>query len=115
MEKVVAYCGLVCSDCIAFIATHENSDVKRREVAAIWTKEYGRAFKPEEINCEGCVKDGKHFGYCDSCEIRKCGTSKGVANCAYCADYGCEKIAHFFTVAPKAKETLEQIRQEMPR
>jgi hypothetical protein len=113
MEKIVAYCGLACSDCIAFIATHENDDAKRKEVSAIWTKEYGRVFKPEEINCDGCVKDGKHFGYCNICEIRKCGTSKGVTNCAHCDSYGCEKIMRFFTVAPKAKETLEHIRQEL--
>ena len=115
MEKIVACCGLVCSDCGAFIATRENDDIKRKEVAANWTKEYGRAFKPEEINCDGCMKNGKHFNYCNICEIRKCGINRGAANCAYCTDYGCEKIAHFFTVAPKAKETLEKTRQEAHR
>jgi hypothetical protein len=33
MEKMVAFCGIVCTDCKAFIATQENNDVKRREVA----------------------------------------------------------------------------------
>jgi len=41
MEKMVAFCGLVCTDCKAFIATQENNDAKRREIAEAWSKEYG--------------------------------------------------------------------------
>ncbi len=31
MEKMTAFCGIVCTDCEAFIATQENDDAKRRE------------------------------------------------------------------------------------
>jgi predicted ribosome quality control (RQC) complex YloA/Tae2 family protein len=37
---------------------------------------------------------------------------KEVENCAYCIDYECEKLAKFLEQAPKAKKTLEKIRQQ---
>jgi hypothetical protein len=36
-----------------------------------------------------------------------------VINCAYCDDYGCEKITGFFNFAPDAKARLEEIRQTL--
>jgi hypothetical protein len=41
MVKIVAFCGLICTDCGAFIATQENDDAKRREVAEAWSKAFG--------------------------------------------------------------------------
>jgi len=83
MEKMVAFCGLVCTDCKAFIATQENDDAKRGDVAEAWSKLFSREIKPEEINCDGCLsRDGRHIGYCDVCEIRKCGIEKTKRSCA---------------------------------
>ena len=114
MESVVAFCGLVCTDCKAFIATQENDDAKRRDVTVAWSKMFGREIKPGEINCDGClIGDGRHIDYCDVCEIRECGMEKGVKNCAYCIDYSCEKLAKFLEQAPEAKKTLEEIRQQL--
>lgn len=79
MERMFGHCGLVCSDCGAFIATEENSDKKRREVAAVWSKEYGRELRPGDINCEGCLSsEGQVFSYCTVCEIRKCGMEREI-------------------------------------
>ncbi|MFZ0965102.1 MAG: DUF3795 domain-containing protein [Candidatus Bathyarchaeia archaeon] len=113
MDKMVAFCGIVCTDCDAFIATQENNDAKRREMAESASKQLGRKVKPEEINCAACLNTGgRHIGYCNVCEIRKCGMEKEVENCAYCIDYECEKLAKFLEQAPKAKKTLEKIRQQ---
>jgi len=113
MEKMIAFCGIVCSDCPAFIATQENNDAKRREVAEKWSKELGQEIKPEEINCDGCMSaEGRHINYCSMCEIRKCGMEKGVENCAYCIDYNCDKLAKFLEQAPNAKNTLAEIRKQ---
>ena len=113
MKKMVAYCGLLCTDCKAFIATQENDDEKRREVAEAWSKGLPVAIKPEEINCDGCLEEGRLFSYCNTCEIRKCGKERGVINCAHCIDYNCEKLAKFLEQAPEAKKTLEEIRQQL--
>jgi hypothetical protein len=113
MEKMIAYCGLVCTECPAFIATRENDDAKRKKVAEMWSKQYKMAVKPEDINCDGCKLEGKRLiGYCNICEIRKCGKQKQVVNCAYCDDYGCEKLTKFLNMAPQAKASLEKIRKK---
>ena len=112
MEKVVAYCGITCSDCPTFIATRKNDNAERKRVADLWTKEYGREFKSEDINCNGCPTRGVQvFSYCNMCEIRKCGQERNVENCAYCTDYKCEKLSKLHEQAPKARETLDSIRK----
>ena len=112
MDKMIAYCGLVCNDCGAFIATQNDDDVKRKEIAALWTKEYKHDFKPEDINCEGCLSTGENvFIHCNHCEIRKCAQEKGVVNCAYCNDYGCKKLTEFFKMVPDCKAALDEIRK----
>ena len=113
MEKIVGYCGIVCSDCPVLIATQKNDDAERRRVAEVFTKQYGREYKPEDINCDGCISSGPRiFSYCTVCEIRKCGKEKNVVNCASCADYPCEKLSKLFAGYSKAKETLDEIRRE---
>lgn len=112
MGKLIAYCGLNCTECPAFIATKNDDNAKRKETAELWTKQFGQEIKPEDINCEGCLPDtGKKLGYCFVCEIRKCGQEKGMENCAYCADYACEKLEKFFQMAPQNKATLDEIRK----
>ena len=113
MDKMIAYCGIVCTECPAFIATQENDDAKRKEVAEMWSKQYNMSVKPQDINCDGCKSEGKRLiGYCHVCEIRKCGQGKYVENCAYCDEYGCEKLTKFIATVPNAKATLEGIRKK---
>ena len=38
MKEMIAVCGLECHECGAFLATKENSDQKRAEVAQEWYK-----------------------------------------------------------------------------
>ena len=84
MEKVIAYCGLHCLECPALIATKNNDDAKRKETAEIWSKEFKHDFKPEDINCEGCMAESDNlFSFCNICEVRECGQEKAVENCAY--------------------------------
>jgi hypothetical protein len=114
MNKVLACCGLDCGGCGAYLATKNNDDAKRVKTAEEWSKQYGHAFKPEDINCGGCTSKGKiHFQYCNVCEIRKCGQEKKVKNCAYCADFACEKLEKFFAMAPAARANLETIKKAM--
>ena len=63
MEKQIAYCGLICTDCTAYIATQNNDDDMRKATAEKWAVEYNYPFKPEDINCVGCIPvDGQHVG-----------------------------------------------------
>jgi len=112
MEKMIGYCGIICSDCPVLVATQKNDDMKRRRVAEMFTRQYGREYKPEDINCDGCLGNSPRiFSYCNICEMRRCGKEKNVKNCAYCSEYPCEKLSSLFSKYPKAKETLKEIRQ----
>ncbi len=111
MEKMIAYCGIVCTECPGFIATQKDSDEGRKKVAEQWSKMFSAQIKPEDINCQGCKSTGDiHFNYCHVCEIRKCATQKDVRNCARCDDYSCEKLDKFFEIAPENRERLDAIR-----
>jgi RecJ-like exonuclease len=114
MDKMIAYCGIVCTECPAFIATQQNDDAKRKQVAETWSKQYKMTVKAEDINCDGCTSGGKRLlNYCSICEIRKCGQGKGVKNCAYCDEYACEKLTRFLAIAPpETKASLEEIRKK---
>lgn len=110
MVEIIAYCGLRCDRCPAYVATIENDDTKRKETAETWSKEFDTSLTAGDINCKGCHQDEIIFNYCAQCEIRKCGDEQGVETCAHCDEYICEKLSKFFEMAPEAKESLEKIR-----
>jgi len=109
MEKIIAYCGLDCSECGAFIAHQNNDEALREKTAAEWTKLYGFNFLPEMINCTSCKSNGVHVGHCMECEIRKCASEKAIVNCGVCSDFKtCKTINDFFARAPHAAGNLVQ-------
>ena len=112
MDEMIAYCGIVCTECPAFDATQRNDDAKRKETAEAWSKQFNMPIKPEDINCDGCKSEGeRRIGYCNICYIRKCAQGKQLDNCAYCDEYACEKLTNFIAMVPFAKTTLEEIRK----
>ena len=77
MNRMVAYCGIVCSECPALLATQEDDDAKRKKVAEAWSKQFNMPVKPEDVNCDGCMSDSKRIvAYCNICGIRKCAREK---------------------------------------
>jgi hypothetical protein len=114
MEKMIGYCGIVCSECKGYIATQSNDDNMRKKIAKEWSKQFNTDIKPEAVNCDGCLSESDRLiGHCHVCEIRKCGQEKNVKNCAYCDEYVCEKLEKFHNIAPDAKNTLENIRDNL--
>jgi len=112
MEKVVAYCGLLCQGCPIQWATHEkNEGLKEKmkiEIAKLSNELYGTKFKPADItDCEGCLSEnGTLFPGCYDCQIRNCAREKKLPNCATCNEYACETLEKFFTDNPEAKIRL---------
>jgi hypothetical protein len=114
MEQMIGFCGIVCTECKGYIATKNNDDNERKKIAEEWSKQFGSDIKPEDVNCDGCISEkGRHIGYCNICEIRKCGQGKKIINCAYCNEYACDKLNKFFEMAPDAKKTLESIKNNL--
>ncbi|MCP3923609.1 MAG: DUF3795 domain-containing protein [Desulfobacterales bacterium] len=104
---MLAYCGLTCDTCGAYIATRENDDVRREKVAKEWSKTFNVEIPASSINCDGCKSEGIKFSHCNNCEIRKCALEKGVENCGKCAEFACEKLDFIFKAEPEAKRRLE--------
>jgi len=115
MEHMVAYCGLVCTDCPAYIATQADDHAALERVAAQWREEYNAPeITVESVICDGCLGDaGRKCSHCPECEIRACGVERGVANCAHCPDYACEKLESFFGFVPDARTTLDEIQRAL--
>jgi hypothetical protein len=111
--KMIAYCGLDCAGCKAYIATQANDSKALAQVAEEWSKAFGATLTADSVICDGCTADGRKIGHCAECEIRACAVERGVANCAHCEDYGCEKLSAFLAQAPNAKANLESIRRSL--
>jgi hypothetical protein len=109
---MIAYCGLDCEKCDAFIATANNDNALRAKLAEHWSKEYDAQIRSEDINCTGCKSDGVKLYFCGNlCEVRKCALPRGISTCAACPDYPCDKLDFIHKRAPDAKAALDALRQ----
>ena len=113
--KIIAYCGIVCSDCSAYVATQSGDRSELERVAAQWKIEYNQAqVTVEDVTCDGCIGNSERKGsHCADCDIRSCGVARGVANCAHCPDFACERLERFFGIAPDVRVVLDQIRASL--
>jgi hypothetical protein len=111
MDQMIAVCGLFCDRCDAFIATLNDDDEIRAELARLWSMRNHHDIELADINCLGCISDSDClFDRCKVCQIRKCAKEKQFENCAYCDDYACEKLEDFFQANPDARKHLDAIR-----
>ena len=110
-KQMIAYCGLTCTECPAYIATQADDMEALARVATQWSKEFNTTITTKDCLCDGCLSsNGRLSGYCSQCAVRACAIERRVINCAYCDDYGCETLSSFLQFAPQAKAKLEEIR-----
>lgn len=111
-KNIIAYCGIDCNACPAYVATQNDDEVLRAKTAKEWSALYKAERTVEDINCDGCPNDsGRLFAYCGACEVRRCAREKGVATCAVCPDYSCARLDEFCALMPTARELLEELRK----
>ena len=116
MNEMLAYCGLICTNCPIYLATRlENTEKRSRmraDIARQCREHYGLAYKPEDItDCDGCrTEDGRLFSGCRDCAVRSCARERKFENCAACPEYACEKLTSIFTTDPAARTRLNGIR-----
>lgn len=113
MDILIAFCGLVCTDCEGYKATQAGDQAWLERLAEKARLEYGAAnATAQSVMCDGCLSTSERkCGYCAECQIRACGQARGLANCGHCADYAsCDKIAGFFQMVPAARATLDGVR-----
>jgi len=110
-EPLLAYCGLSCAKCPAYVATQTDDQALRIKTAQEWSSEEF-SVSPDDLVCDGCTTAaGKLWTWCTQCAVRVCASKRQVATCATCPDYGCETLESFFQMAgDEARRRLEALR-----
>ncbi len=118
MKRIIAACGNDCSVCPRYVAApYEKTEEELRHTAELWMKIGYRdhVVSNEEISCHGC----KPENWCRF-QVVKCCEEHGVATCAACAEYPCDKLRECFAVTESfipacrkvcTKEEFEQLRK----
>lgn len=89
MTEMIGYCGYSCHLC----AARSDDPAVRQKLVDGWKKIFGHEhYTAENVKCDGCPADGKVAD--QKCEARPCAKEKGVANCAYCDEFPCDKMKH---------------------
>ncbi len=113
MEKreIIAFCGIECTACPAYIATQTGDHDLLKRTAEKWARELGLPITPEVIVCDGCLPEirGRLNAWCGECPIRACAIEKKHPNCGYCSGYPCDTVAKFVAEIPEAKSRLDEI------
>ncbi len=110
MSEIMAYCGLLCNNCLAYKATVADDMSMREKTAEQWSRMYNVEIKPEDINCLGCNSDVL-VGHCKVCEIRSCAREKGMENCGKCESFVCSKVEGILKHDESARERLSSVRE----
>ncbi|HUL43459.1 MAG TPA: DUF3795 domain-containing protein [Bacteroidota bacterium] len=93
MNEVMSACGIICSNCAAYVAASKGLD-DRKEAAEAWSRIYGFQTAPEKMSCGGCLgSDDKIFHTSIKCSARRCCLTKGLKSCAECPEESCELLA----------------------
>ena len=108
MQTNIAYCGLDCEQCDAYIATLHDDQALRERTAKLWAALNHAPILPEHINCQGCRADGAKTVFCEQlCAVRRCARQRGVVTCGDCPEMeSCPTVGAIFANAPQAKKNL---------
>ena len=114
-EELIAFCGINCIECPAYIAKRTENIELREKTAKEWSSP-DFSVEPHEINCDGCITiDQELFTFCNSCKVRICGLEKGVQNCAHCNEYACKKLEGLWDMfkMTEPREILDNIKSDL--
>jgi hypothetical protein len=102
---VAAVCGLYCTSCSIFIASHEDP-ARLKSIGERW------GVPVEQMHCDGCRSDIR-TPYCRQCTFVTCAAGRGHDFCGECADFPCAELKEFQAERPHRIElwqNLERIR-----
>ncbi len=92
MARMMSVCGVLCSECPAYLAVSKGAAYQRRTADA-WRRIYGLSETAGNISCGGCLgPDDQLFHTSRSCKARRCCRDKGLTSCAACPNVSCEDL-----------------------
>ena len=93
-KNLIACCGLYCGACPIY-DTGKRGDLKHLgQIARAMADYLGRAVEVSDLACEGCLSEVV-AAHCRDCALRACALGKGLACCAECPDFPCQRIMDF--------------------
>ena len=109
MKDMIAYCGLDCEVCAAYLATVHDDQALRERTARLRAELNHAPILPGHINCRGCRVDGVKTVYCPSpSPFRQGGLKKAAATCGDCPEVDpCQTVGAIFSSRPEARENLK--------
>lgn len=109
MATMISACGVLCSDCPAYLGD-EKGAAHQQQTAAAWKRIYGLDVPAGNIACHGCLgPDDELFHTSRACKARLCCRSKGFSTCAECPEEHCpvlEKAQAAYDRLPDLARTL---------
>ena len=92
MSYMMSACGVICSECPAYLATAKGSAHQQLTVDA-WRRIYGLSETAENISCGGCLgPDEDLFHTSGRCLARRCCRRHGFSSCAECPKESCQDL-----------------------
>jgi hypothetical protein len=89
MDEMIGYCGYNCHLC----AARSDDPAVRQRLVDGWRAIFGHQhYTAENVRCDGCRSDGRLAD--QQCKARPCAIERGVASCALCDDFVCDKVGH---------------------
>jgi len=111
MATVMSACGVLCSECPAYLGKARGAAHQKRTAAA-WRRIYGLSEKSENISCGGCQgSDAEVFHTSRNCTARRCCRSRGFTSCAECDVQRCPDLKRAQSVwdeVPDVARTLSE-------
>jgi hypothetical protein len=113
-DRMIAYCGLVCTDCDAYTATQAGDMEALARMAEEASRQFGMEMTAADAMCDGCrATTGRQIGYCHECGIRLCAVQKHIETCAHCTDYACDKVEAFSKPGSEHRKVLDDLREAL--
>jgi hypothetical protein len=107
-ERMIAVCGLDCTDCDMREAT-TNPQLQRRH-ADWFRQELGQDVKPEDIHCAGCKGDRSMHWSADCWILQCCVDSRGLEFCSECDEFPCPRLEEWAKGSMRYGRALDRLR-----
>jgi len=112
-RQMISYCGINCAACPAYTLPRMGERLRMKGLFQ-WLLKRPMKNRPEGyVICDGCTAiDARCVKHCLTCDVRCCAMERGVANCAACDKFPCERLEGIWkiTVFKDAKPRLEKLR-----
>ena len=112
-RQMIAYCGIDCAKCPAYSFPRLGEKLHMKGLFQSMLKSRMKP-KPEGyVICDGCTAiDARCVQHCLTCSVRCCAMETGVAHCAHCDKFPCDRLQGIWkvTVFKDAQPRLEKLR-----